>query len=80
MKLPTVIKRFIGVAFILMSIGFLARLILALPILASQFSQAVTQNLGYYWGEFTFTFLLNVFFWLVTFYMFRYGRNLFRSE
>jgi hypothetical protein len=80
MNIPTVLKKFLGVALILMSLGFVARLILSLPILATQFSNAVRENLGYYWGEFTFTLLLNVLFWVVTYYMFRFGRKLFRSE
>jgi len=79
MNLPIVIKKFLGVAFILMSIAFVARLILSLPILASQFAVAVRENLGYYWGDFTFTLLLNVLFWIVTYYMFKFGRRLYRS-
>ncbi len=76
----TVIKKFFGIALILMSIGFVAKLILSLPILASQFSVAVKENVGYYWGEFSFTLFLNVLFWVVTYYMFKFGRILYRTK
>lgn len=76
----TVIKKIFGIGLILLSIAFIGRLIFFLPILATQVATAVKENLGFYWGEFTFTLLLNVLFWVVTYYMFRLGRKLYRSE
>ena len=80
MKIPFVLKKLIGIAFILMSISFVGGLILNLPILATQFATAIKENLGYYWGEFGFTFFINVIFWIITYYMFRYGRTLYRTK
>lgn len=80
MNFPPAVKKFIGVMLILMSIAFLARLIAFLPILATEFSTAISENKGYYWGSFTFILLLNIFFWIITYYMFQYGRKLFKSK
>lgn len=80
MGFPPIIKKFLAVALILMSIGFVTRLILFLPILATAFFKAVKENVGYYWGSFTFYLLLYIFFFVITYYMFRYGRKLYKSE
>ena len=79
MKLPNMIKKFFGVALILMSVVFAVRLILFLPILVSEFLQAIKENVGYYWGSFTFTLVLNIIMWVVTYFMFKLGRNFYNK-
>ncbi len=64
----------------LMSIAFVFRLILFFPTLALGFSDAIKGNSGAKWGSFTFYLLLYIFFWIVTYYMFRIGRRLFKSN
>lgn len=80
MTIPPVIKKIIGFALIFMSIAFVFRLILFFPILAGEFSEAIKGNSGAKWGSFTFYLLLNIIFWIVTYYMFRIGRRLFKSN
>lgn len=63
-----------------MSIGFFAKLLFSLPDLISELSLTVKQNTSYYWGGFTFTFLLNLFFWIATYFMFKIGRKLYKTE
>jgi len=80
MEFPPVLKKIIGFALILMSIGFLGKLIAMLPHLISEFSFAVNGNGKAQWGSFAFYLLLNVGFWVVTYFMFRIGRKMFKSN
>ncbi|WP_405411702.1 hypothetical protein [Maribacter sp. Asnod1-A12] len=80
MGFPPIIKKFLAIALIFMSIGFVARLVLFVPILVTELSNAIKENVGYYWGSFTFYLLLYILFWIVTYYMFSYGRKLYRNE
>jgi len=80
MKMPFVLKRILGLAFILMSIAFVGGLILGFPILVTQLVTAIKENKGFYWGEFSFTLILNILFWIITYFMFKSGRKLYRCK
>jgi membrane-anchored glycerophosphoryl diester phosphodiesterase (GDPDase) len=71
-------KKLLGILLIIFSVGLLGRLIFTLPVIVTEFSEALSSGQAHSWGMFTGTLVFNIIFWVLIYYLFKFGRNLYR--
>ncbi|PIB29343.1 hypothetical protein BFP77_06670 [Maribacter sp. 4U21] len=71
-------KKLLGILIIIISIGLIGRLIFTLPTVAAEFTEALNSGQARSWGVFTGTLLFQVVLWVVVYFLFKFGRNLYR--
>ena len=73
------LNKVFGVIVIIISVGIVAKLIPQTINLVGVLADAIKFNKGYYWGSFTFDFLLSAVLWVGAYYFFRFGRKLYKQ-
>ena len=76
----TMLNKIFGVILIFISIVIVANLTLGFIALIGQLTEVVSKNTGGLWGAFTASLFIQAIGWIITYFMFKFGRRLFKSK